>query len=77
MLNALVTLPFLLILALAGVALWHTLSASAPKVLAALRGQSLFAGAAIGTRPVTIRYAPRQMPVQAPVRTAARLRAAA
>ena len=75
MLNALVTLPFLLVLALAGVALWHTLSASAPKVLAALRGQSLFA--AIGTRPVTIRYAPRQMSVQAPVRTAARLRAAA
>ena len=77
MLNALVTLPFLLVIALAAVALWHTLSANAPKVLAALKGQPPFVGAAIATRPMTIRYAPRQMPAQAPVRTAARLRAAA
>lgn len=77
MMNALVTLPFLVALSLAALALWHTLAESAPKVLAALKGRSLMSEGPMATRPVTVRYAPRQVPVLAPVRTAAQWRAAA
>ena len=76
MLNALVTLPFLLALGVAAAALWQTLAESGPKVLAALEGRSLLAEASLATRPVRVRYAPRQ-PARVPVRTAARWRAAA
>lgn len=77
MLNALVTLPFLLVLALAVVALWRTGLENAPKVLAALRGHSPLAEAPLATQPVTVRYAPRQVPSRIPVRTSAQWRVAA
>ena len=77
MLNALVSLPFLLALAVAGFAVWQTLLESAPKVLAALGGRSLLAESPLATRPVKVRYAPRQVPARAPVRTSAQWRAAA
>jgi hypothetical protein len=77
MLNALVTLPFLIAAVIAGLAIWHTVAESAAKVLAALKGESHLARSALATRPVTVRYAPRQVPARAPVRTAAQWRAAA
>ena len=77
MLNALVSLPFLLALAVAAVTLWRTVLENAPKVLSALKGQSPLAEALIATRPVTVRYAPRQVPARTPIRTSAQWRAAA
>ena len=77
MLNALVSLPFLIALAVVAVALWNTLAESAPKILAALKGQSLLSEARVWNRPVTVRYAPRQLPARAPVRMSAQWRAAA
>ena len=77
MLNALVNLPFLLALAVAGVALWHTLAGNASKVLAALGGNSVLAQAPLATRPVKLRYARRQAPVRVPVKLAAQWRVAA
>ena len=77
MLNALVSLPFLLALAIAALTLWHAVSDSAPKILSALKGQSPLAEALIATRPVTVRYAPRQVPARTPIRTSAQWRAAA
>ena len=77
MLNALVTLPFFVALAVAASAMWRTYGESAPKVLAALKGHSLLAEGAMATQPVRVRYAPRQIPARTPVRTSAQWRAAA
>ncbi|CAA9502331.1 MAG: hypothetical protein AVDCRST_MAG09-808 [uncultured Sphingomonas sp.] len=77
MLNALVTLASLFVLGVAGVVIWETLVANGAKVLAALHGRSPLAEAAIATRPVTVRYAPRPAPMRATVKPAAELRVAA
>ena len=77
MLNALVTLPFLFALAFAGWAAWQTYAQNSAKVMAALQGRSVLADTALSTRPVTVRYAPRQVPARTLVRTSAQWRAAA
>lgn len=77
MLNALVSLPFVLALLAAGVIVWHMLSVNGAKVAAALKGHSEIADGALATSPVRLRFAPRQVPLRSPVRTSARWRAAA
>lgn len=77
MLNALVTLSSLLLLTASLAALWQMLRADADKILAALEGRSLRSQVALETRPVSVRYLPRQVPSRVPVRMAATLRAAA
>jgi len=77
MLNALVTVPFLLALAVAAFALCQTLQESARKVLAALSGHSLLAEGPLATRPVHVRYTLRELSGRVTVRTSARWRAAA
>lgn len=77
MLNALVALSSLLLLAASMMTLWHMLSADADKIMAAFRGRSLRSQVSLQTRPVCVRYLPRQVPSRAPVRTVATLRAAA
>lgn len=77
MLNALVTLPFLLALAGAALFVWDAVHNNRAKIIAALKGRSLLAEAAIATAPVSIRHSARQVPVRASVRPSVRWRAAA
>ncbi|WP_205481777.1 hypothetical protein [Sphingomonas arenae] len=59
MLTALVTLPFLLALALSAGVLAQLLREDGDKMLAALKGESLMARPVLTTRPVTVRLSPR------------------
>ena len=77
MLNALVTLPFVLAFAVAALVLWETIALNQHKIVSALKGRSLLAEAPLATRPVKLRYVSRAGSVRAPVRRAEGLRVAA
>lgn len=77
MLNALVTLPFLLALATAALVAWEAIGANRAKIAAALKGRSLLVEPTLATRPVSIRYSARKAPVRAIVKPSAQWRVAA
>lgn len=77
MLTVLATLPFLAALAVAVLAIVSCLSADGRKVLLALRGESPLAHAALATRPVTVRFSPRSVPLRRQVSVVPQLRVAA
>ena len=74
MLFALSTLAFLVTFWLIGVAAFATLEGSSAKIMAALRGESTMQVQV--SRPVTVRFSPRSVPVQ-PALAAPRWRVAA
>lgn len=59
MLTMLATLPFMIVLAVAGLAIAHTVKVSGDKILAALKGESLLAKPVLSTRPITVRMSAR------------------
>jgi len=74
LLTVLATIPFLAALGVALLALQATIGGSSDRILAALRGESVMTLAV--ARPVTVRFSPRPVRVQA-LRAEPRWRAAA
>ena len=77
LLTLLATLPFLGALAFAALAIAATVRVHGDKVLLALQGKSPLAAPPLATRPVTVRFSPRQAPVRRVLHAEPRWRAAA
>ena len=77
LLTVLATLPFLAALAVAVLAIAATVNGNGDKVRLALQGKSPLAAPPLATRPVTVRFSPRQAPVRRALHAEPRWRAAA
>lgn len=64
LLTVLATLPFFAALLLAGVAIAATLTESGNKVVLALKGRSPLAEPVLMTRPTTVRFTQRAVPLR-------------